>query len=92
MNKKSDIKNSASNIIFFKNHKKIEDNKLITSTIAAILAIKIEHPKDIKPEEFLINQIEAYDSIEILAFEDALDNDNIGLSTLDAQNEAFNDA
>ena len=64
----------------------------MTSTIAAILAIKIDHPKNIAPEDFLINQIETYDNIEILAFEDALDNETIGLTTKDAQNEASNDA
>jgi len=64
----------------------------VSSTIAATLAIKIDHPKDITPEDFLINQIETYDNIEILAFEDALDNETIGLTTKDAQNEASNDA
>ncbi len=91
MKKRSDIKNSASNIISFKKHK--EKNKEVTSsTIAAIIAIKIEHPKDITPEEFLINQIESYENIEILAFEDALENETIGLTTKEAQNDASNDA
>ena len=55
-------------------------NKIVTSTIAAILAIKIEHPKNVTPEDFFINQIDSYDNIEVLAFEDALENDNIGLN------------
>ena len=54
-------------------------------------AIKIEHPSDITPEDFFINNIEASENIEILAFEDALDN-NIGQTSADAQNGALNDA
>jgi hypothetical protein len=90
MKQKSEFENSASNIISFNKFKQ-NKNKIVTSTIAAILAIKIEHPKNITPEDFFINQIDSYDNIEVLAFEDALDNDNIGLTTKDAQNEASND-
>ena len=90
MKEKPDFENSASNIISFKKSKQ-GDNKTVTSTIAAILAIKIEHPKNITPEDFFINQIESYDNIEVLAFEDALENESIGLTTKDAQNEAAND-
>jgi hypothetical protein len=90
MKQKSDFENSTSNIISIKKFKQNE-NKTVTSTIAAILAIKIEHPKNIAPEDYLINQIDSYDNIEILAFEDALENDSIGLTTKDAQNEASND-
>ena len=91
MKQKSDIKNSASNIIYLTKHKK-KDTRTTTSTLAAIIAIKIDHPKGEKPEEFLINQIEKCNNLEILAFEDAMENDNIGLTTIDAQNEALNDA
>ena len=90
MKQKSGFENSATNIISFKKFKQ-NKNKIVTSTIAAILAIKIEHPKNVTPEDFFINQIDSYDNIEVLAFEDALDNDNIGLTTKDAQNEASND-
>ena len=90
MKQKSDFENSASNIISFKKFKQ-DENKTVTSTIAAILAIKIEHPRNITPEDFFINQIDSYENIEVLAFEDALDNENIGLTTKDAQNEASND-
>jgi hypothetical protein len=90
MKRQSDLKKSASNIIVFNEFKKKED-KLVTSTLAAILAIKIEHPKDISPDQFLINQIESYENLEILAFEDALENDNIGLTNQDIQNDASND-
>ena len=79
------------NVISFKNYK---DKKIkrISSTIAAIIAIKIEHPSDITPEDFFVNQIEATEEIEVLAFEDALDNKYVGLTSLDAQNNALNDA
>jgi|TARA_B110001450_G_C17297003_1_gene349851 hypothetical protein len=90
MKQKSGFENSATNIISFKKFKQ-NKNKIVTSTIAAILAIKIEHPKNVTPEDFFINQIDSYDNIEVLAFEDALENDNIGLTTKDAQNEASND-
>ena len=90
MKQKSDFENSASNIISFKKLKQ-DENKIVTSTIAAILAIKIEHPENITPEDFFINQIDSYDNIEVLAFEDAMENESIGLTTKDAQNEASND-
>ena len=90
MKERSDFENSASNIISIKKFKQ-DENKTVTSTIAAILAIKIEHPKNVAPEDYFINQIDSYDNIEILAFEDALENDSIGLTTKDAQNEASND-
>lgn len=90
MKQQSDFENSVSNIISFNEFKK-KDNELVSSTIAAILAIKIEHPKDIAPDEFLINQIDSYENIDILAFEDALENDSIGLLSKDIQNDASND-
>ena len=48
MKQKSDFENSTSNIISFNKYKQNE-NKTVTSTIAAILAIKIEHPKNVTP-------------------------------------------
>lgn len=90
MKQKSNLENPSSNIISFKKFKE-EENKNVTSTIAAILAIKIEHPKNITPEDYFISQIDSYDNIEVLAFEDALENESIGLTTKDAQNEASND-
>ena len=90
MKQKSEFENSASNIISFDKFKQ-NKNKIVTSTIAAILAIKIDHPNNVTPEDFFINQIDCCDNIEVLAFEDALDNNNIGLTTKDAQNEASND-
>ena len=84
------LEKSPCKVISFKNFKDKKVNK-VTSTIAAIIAIKIEHPSDITPEDFFINNIEASKDIEILAFEDALDN-NIGQTSADAQNSALNDA
>ena len=83
--------NSPCKVISFSNYK---NNKLkrISSTIAAIIAIKIEHPSNITPEDFFMNEIESVESIDVLAFEDALDNSNIGISSTDAQNSALNDA
>ena len=91
MKQTTDIKNSASNIISFKKYKEKKSDE-VTSTIAAIIAIKIDHPSDISPEDFFIKQLDSIENLDILAFEDALENDSIGLTTKDAQNEASNDA
>ena len=91
MKQTSDIKSSASNIISFKKYKDKKPDE-VTSTIAAIIAIKINHPSDIKPEDFFANQLDNIENVNVLAFEDALDNDSIGLTTQDAQSEASNDA
>ena len=90
MKHKPGVEKSPCKVISFKNFKDKKVNK-VTSTIAAIIAIKIEHPSDITPEDFFINNIEASKDIEILAFEDALDN-NIGQTSADLQNGALNDA
>ena len=91
MKQTTDIKNSASNIISFKKYKEKKSDE-VTSTIAAIIAIKIDHPRDITPEDFFVNQLDSIENLDVLAFEDALENDSIGLTTKDAQNEASNDA
>ena len=83
--------NYESNIIPFVKCTKKNDEK-VTSTIAAILAIKIEHPKNISPEEFFIELMESFDNIDVLAFEDALENEYVSLTSSEAQNEAANDA
>ena len=82
---------SPCQIISFKNYKDKKTNK-VSSTIAAIIAIKIEHPSDITPEDSFMNELETFENIDVLAFEDALDNSNIGISSTDAQNSALNDA
>ena len=82
---------SSCKVISFKNYK---DKKVknVSSTIAAIIAINIDHPSNITPEDFFINEIEAIESIEVLAFEDALENNNKDMSSVDAKNSALNDA
>ena len=91
MKQTSDINSSVSNIISFKKYKEKKSDE-VTSTIAAIIAIKIDHPSDITPEDFFVNQLDSIENLDVLAFEDALENDSIGLTTKDAQNEASNDA
>ena len=91
MKHKPGANNSPCNIISFKNYKNKRVKK-VSSTIAAIIAIRIEHPSNITPEDFFVNEIEAAENIEVLAFEDALDNNNMFLSSIDAQNNASNDA
>ena len=86
-----DAKELGYNVISFKKYKE-KKPEMISSTIAAIIAVKIDHPDNMSPEDFFINQLESMQNSEILAFEDALDNDAIGLTTKDAQNEASNDA
>ena len=83
--------NSTCKVISFKNYK---DKKVknVSSTIAAIIAINIDHPSNITPEDFFINEIEAIESIEVLAFEDALENNNKNMTSVDAKNSALNDA
>ena len=91
MKHKPGANNSPCKVISFKNYKD-KKVKYISSTIAAIVAINIEHPSDAKPEDFFINKLEGIEDIEILAFEDALENNNASLSPTDAQNSALNDA
>ena len=71
MTAKNEDKKLNSNIINFNNFKK--KNKQITSTIAAIIAVNIQHPEDISPEDYLIDNIELNKNIELVAFEDALE-------------------
>ena len=86
-----DVDDLGSNVVSFKKFKE-KKTDMVSSTIAAIIAIKIDHPENISPEDFLINELESMENSEVLAFEDALDNDAIGLTTKEAQNEASNDA
>ena len=82
---------SSCKVISFKNYK---DKKVknISSTIAAIIAVNIDHPSDATPVDFFINEIESIGNIEVLAFEDALDNNNKSMTSVEAQNSALNDA
>ena len=71
MSAKTKDKKTSSNIINFNNFKK--KNKKVTSTIAAIIAVNVQHDENISPEEYLIDNIELNENIELVAFEDALD-------------------
>jgi hypothetical protein len=90
MKHKPSANKSSCKVISFKNYK---DKKVknVSSTIAAIIAINIDHPSDTTPEDFFLNEIDSIENIEILAFEDALEN-NKDMSSTDAQNNASNDA
>ena len=70
MTVKTEHEQTNSNVINFHKYKK--KNKQITSTIAAIIAVNIKHPNDTSPEEYLIDNIELNENIELVAFEDAL--------------------
>ena len=87
MTAKTKDKNMNSNIINFNNFKK--KNKQITSTIAAIIAVNIQHPEDTSPEDYFIDNIELNDNIELVAFEDALE-DLIDNSQVDDSNNSKN--
>ena len=91
MKHKTGANKSPCKVISLKNYKD-KKVKYISSTIAAIVAINIEHPSDTKPEDFFISKLEGIEDIEILAFEDALENNNTSLTSTDAQNSALNDA
>ncbi len=91
MKHKPSANNSSCKVISFKNYKD-KKAKSVSSTIAAIIAINIDHPSDVSPEDFFINEIEAIKNIEVLAFEDALENNNNSMTSVDAQNSALNDA
>ena len=91
MKHKPGADDSTSKVISFKNYKDKKVKK-VSSTIAAIIAINIDHPSDTTPEDFFINEIESNENIEVLAFEDALENNNKSMSSTDAQNNASNDA
>ena len=84
---KTEDKKTNSNIINFINFKK--KNKKITSTIAAIIAVNVEHPEDTAPEDVLIDSIEFNKNIELVAFEDALE-DLIDNSQIDNSKNSKN--
>ena len=87
MTVKTENKKTNSNIINFNNFRK--KNNIVTSTIAAIIAVNVQHPEDILPEDFLINNIELNENIEIVAFEDALE-DLIDNSQIDNSKNSKN--
>ena len=87
MTVKNEDENINSNIINFNNFKK--KNKQLTSTIAAIIAVNIKHPEDTSPEDYLIENIELNENIELVAFEDALE-DLIDNSQIDNSKNSKN--
>ncbi len=87
MTNKTEDEKKISNIINFNNFKK--KNKKITSTIAAIIAVNVQHPEDISPEDYLIDNIELNENIELVAFEDALE-DLIDNSQIDNSKNSKN--
>ena len=91
MKHESGADNSLCKVISFKNYKNKKVKK-VSSTIAAIIAISIDHPSNTTPEDFFLNELEANETLEILAFENALDNNNASLSSTEAKNNASNDA
>jgi len=92
MTAKNKDKKINSNIINFNKFKK--KNKQITSTIAAIIAVNIQHPEDTSPEDCLINNIELNENIELIAFEDALEDliDNPQIDNTKNSKNFVNDA
>ena len=92
MTAKTEDKKTNSNIINFNNFKK--KNKKIISTIAAIIAVNIQHPENISPEDYLIDNIELNENIELVAFEDALEDliDNSQLENSKNPKNFVNDA
>ena len=87
MTAKTEDKKTNSNIINFNSFKK--KNKKITSTIAAIIAVNVEHFEDNSPEDVLIDSIEFNKNIELVAFEDALE-DLIDNSQIDNSKNSKN--
>ena len=85
-------KDLINNVIPFKNFQKKKQRKFITSSIAAIIAIKINHQDNQDPEDNLIDYLEQNENIEILAFEDALDTFSENLSSVKTTPNFLNDA
>ena len=92
MTSKTEDKKTNTKIIDFNNFKK--KNKKIKSTIAAIIAVNIEHYEDSSPEDVLIDSIEFNRNIELVAFEDALEDliDNSHIENSKNSKNFVNDA
>ena len=92
MTAKTKDKKTNSNIINLNNFKK--KNKKVTSTIAAIIAVNVQHTEDISPEDYLIDNIELNENIELVAFEDALEDliDNAQIDISKNSKNFVNDA
>ncbi len=84
--------NKKSNVIQLTKYRNKKKNNLVSSTIAAIIAVKIDHPENIEPEDYLIEKIESDEAIEILAFEDAIDTASENGNNFKNTNNFVNDA
>ena len=92
MTAKIDNFTDKSNVVYFKNYFDKQKLKTKTSTIAAIIALKIDHPDNLNPEDFFIENIESNFDIEVLAFEDAIDSISENFSNSKNPNNFVNDA
>ncbi len=92
MARKINKTSKKSNVIQLTKYRNKKKNNLVSSTIAAIIAVKIDHPENIEPEDYLIDKIESDEAIEILAFEDAIDTDSENVNNFKNTNNFVNDA
>ncbi len=92
MARKINKTSKKSNVIQLTKYRNKKKNNLVSSTIAAIIAVKIDHPENIEPEDYLIDKIESDEAIEILAFEDAIDNASENGNNFKNTNNFVNDA
>ena len=81
-----------SNVIQFKKYKKKKRKNIVSSTIAAIIAVKVDHPESLEPEDYLIDYLEQNESFDVIAFEDALDSFSENISSIKNANNFINDA
>ena len=92
MARKINKTSKKSNVIQLTKYRNKKKNNLVSSTIAAIIAVKIDHPENIEPEDYLIEKIESDEAIEILAFEDAIDAASENGNNFKNTNNFVNDA
>ena len=81
-----------SNVIQFKKYKYKKRKNIISSTIAAIIAVKVDHPENVEPEDYLIDYLEQNEVLDVVAFEDALDSFSENISSIKNANNYINDA
>ena len=92
MARKINKTSKKSNVIQLTKYRNKKKSNLVSSTIAAIIAVKIDHPENIEPEDYLIDKIESDEAIEILAFEDAIDTASENGNNFKNTNNFVNDA
>ena len=92
MARKINKTSKKSNVIQLTKYRNKKKSNLVSSTIAAIIAVKIDHPENIEPEDYLIEKIESDEAIEILAFEDAIDTASENGNNFKNTNNFVNDA